>query len=113
MKRAYLTIVLAAMAAAPVYGADIIHDADHYILEAQHGTKWMVGDKEIDAKLADIRRKNGGKRPNIIYILIDDVGFGELGMPELNLVRGYRTPAINKFATEGKGNLPISKKRSR
>jgi arylsulfatase len=51
--------------------------------------------------LAEIREQNGGRPPNIIQILIDDVGFGEMGMPELNFVRGYRTPAINKLATEG------------
>ena len=71
----------------------------------QHNEQWIAEDKEIDAKLAEIQKKNNGKKPNIIYILIDDVGLGELGSPVLNNVRGYRTPNINKFATEGLGNL--------
>jgi arylsulfatase len=79
----------------------IVHDAEHYILEAQHGEKWAAEDKQIDTRLAELRSKNGGKPPNIVYILVDDVGFGEFGIPELNLVRGYRTPNINKLAREG------------
>jgi len=79
----------------------IIHDAEHYILLDQHGEKWATEDKQVEAKLAEIRENNGGKQPNIIYILIDDVGMGELGSPILNNVRGYKTPNINKFATQG------------
>jgi arylsulfatase A-like enzyme len=79
----------------------IIHDAEHYILHQQHGKKWAAEDNEIDTKLAAIEQRNNGKKPNIIYILIDDVGMGELGSPILNNVRGYKTPNINKFATQG------------
>jgi arylsulfatase len=79
----------------------IIHDAEYSILAAQHGKRWAKEDKEITAKLAKIRKKNGGKPPNIIYILLDDVGFGELGMPELSVIRGYKTPHIDAFAKEG------------
>jgi arylsulfatase len=79
----------------------IIHDAEYYILEAQNGKKWAAEDKEVDKKLAEFRRRNGGKPPNILYILIDDIGFGDLGMPELNSIRGYKTPSLNKIAEEG------------
>jgi len=79
----------------------IQHDAEHYILLEQHKDKWLLEDKKIDEKLAEIQKKNNGKKPNIIYILVDDVGMGELGSPILNNVRGYRTPNINKFATQG------------
>ncbi len=78
----------------------IVHDAEYYILEAQHGQKWSADDKAVDAKLAAFREKNGGKSPNILYILIDDMGFGDMGIPELNAVRGYSTPNINKLADE-------------
>ena len=33
----------------------IIHDAEHNILLAQHGERWAKEDKEISAKLAEIR----------------------------------------------------------
>ena len=67
----------------------IVHDAEHNILAAQHGERWAKEDAEIDAKLAEIRAKNGGRPPNIVNILLDDVGFGEIGMPNLDVIRGY------------------------
>ena len=79
----------------------IQHDAEHYILLSQHQDQWNEEDKSIDKKLSQIQKNNDGKRPNIIYILIDDVGFGEFGNALLNDVRGYKTPVINQFATEG------------
>jgi arylsulfatase len=79
----------------------IVHDAEYYILEAQNGEKWAADDKEVDRKLAEFREKNSDKPPNILYILIDDIGFGDLGIPELNAIRGYKTPSMNKFADEG------------
>ena len=78
----------------------IIHDAEYYILEAQHGEKWANDDKIVDKKLADFKKKNGGKPPNILYILIDDIGFGDLGIPELNAIRGYETPSFNRLSDE-------------
>ncbi len=78
----------------------IVHDAEYYILEAQHGKKWKADDKNIDEKLAEFRKKNKGKSPNILYVLVDDVSFGEMGVPEFNYVRGSKTPRINKFADE-------------
>jgi arylsulfatase len=79
----------------------IVHDAEYYILEAQNGEKWAKDDKALDKKLAECTKKNGGKPPNIFYILIDDIGFGDLGSATLNSIRGYKTPSINKFAREG------------
>ncbi|MEK6239604.1 MAG: sulfatase-like hydrolase/transferase, partial [Planctomycetales bacterium] len=79
----------------------IQHDAEHYVLLQQHAEKWAKEDKLIDARLAEIRAKNGGKSPNIVYILLDDLGFGEIGTPDLDVIRGYSTPRISKLATEG------------
>ena len=79
----------------------IVHDAEYYILEAQNVEKWKADDKVVDKKLAEFRKKNGGNPPNILYILIDDIGFGDLGDPVLNSIRGYKTPNINKIADQG------------
>ncbi|MGI9520053.1 MAG: sulfatase-like hydrolase/transferase [Hyphomicrobiaceae bacterium] len=79
---------------------EVIHDAEYYVLERQHSPQWADDDKAVEAMLADIRTKNNSKPPNILYILIDDIGFGEIGEPYLNYVRGYKTPNINKFADE-------------
>ena len=81
--------------------ASIAHDSEYYILKAQNGEQWAKDDKAVDKKLAEFRKKNGGKSPNILYILIDDIGFGDLGNKTLNMVRGYKTPSINQFARDG------------
>jgi len=94
-------VFFTSIVSASAYAATPIqHDAEHYILLDQHKDQWSTEDKEIDAKLAEIQKKNNGKKPNIIYILVDDVGMGELGSPILNKVRGYKTPNINNFATQ-------------
>ena len=54
----------------------------------------------MDKKIAEFKETNGGKSPNILYILIDDMGFGDIGIPELNAIRGYETPHINKFSDQ-------------
>ena len=79
----------------------IVHDGEYYFLEKQHSKQWAQEDKEIDAKLTEIRKKNGGKRPNMLYVLIDDVSFGQMGNRTLNYVTGISTPKINKLADEG------------
>ena len=80
---------------------EIIHDGEYYFVQKQHAREWAAEDKQIDKNLADIRKKNGGKRPNILYILIDDISFGQMGNRTLNYVMGIRTPKMNKFAEEG------------
>jgi arylsulfatase A-like enzyme len=79
----------------------LIHDLEHYILQAQNGEKWQSDDKTIAGKLAAIREKNGGKPPNIVYILLDDLGYGEIGTPGLTPSRGYSTPNIDALARQG------------
>lgn len=90
-------VPLASLASA----GEIIHDAEYRIVERQHGKRWAAEDKTIDARLAEIRERNGGQPPNILYILLDDVGFGEIGTPDLDVIRGYSTPHISSFAEEG------------
>ena len=73
--------VIWAMSAAALFAStnvalskDIIHDAEFSILEAKNGDRWEEDDETINRKLAEVRGKNGGKPPNIVYILIDDLG---------------------------------------
>lgn len=42
-----------------------------------------------------------GKRPNIVYFLVDNLGFGELGAYGGGVLRGSSTPTIDQFANEG------------
>ncbi len=96
-----LVFIVLSMSWAILFAAGIIHDAEYAIIEAQNGKSWAADDKVLDKKLAEIRKKNGGKPPNIVYILLDDVGFGEIGMDELSVIRGYKTPNITALAKQG------------
>ena len=48
-----------ALAASPMLASakDIVHDAEFYVLKAQHGDKWAAEDKELDKKLAALKKK--------------------------------------------------------
>ncbi|MEO1091350.1 MAG: sulfatase-like hydrolase/transferase [Pseudomonadota bacterium] len=78
----------------------IIHDAEYYVLEVIHGDMWEVEDEDLDTRLAELRELHG-RPPNIIHVMWDDTPLGELGIPELQKIRGFETPAINQFAAEG------------
>jgi arylsulfatase len=55
-----LTILAIALSSATAVAANqIVHDAEYYVLEAQHGEKWSADDNKIDKKLAEVRKKNG------------------------------------------------------
>lgn len=96
----YPVLFCLAASAAAAQDAPIIHDAEYYILEAQNAEQWAEDNAEVDQLLEAFREANEGKPPNILNILIDDIGFGDLGIPELNAVRGYSTPHINDFSDE-------------
>jgi arylsulfatase len=91
---------MAASIVSPAFGADIIHDGEYYFLEAQKGEAWAEQDAAIETRLAEIRDANGGQRPNILYILIDDVSFGLMGNRAMNFVTGIDTANINDLAEE-------------
>jgi arylsulfatase len=42
-----------------------------------------------------------GKKPNIVFILTDNLGYGELGVYGGGILRGAPTPRIDKLASEG------------
>ena len=78
----------------------IVHDAEFYVLKAQHGDKWAEQDKELDKKLAELRKKHGAP-PNIIHIMWDDTPVGEIGIPHIQKMHGFETPNMNKLSEEG------------
>jgi arylsulfatase A-like enzyme len=75
-------------------------DAPYYELQKKHAAKWSKEDKTIDAKLAALKKKFG-KKPNIIYILVDDIGYGELGVQGGGAMRGAPTPELDRMAQAG------------
>jgi arylsulfatase A-like enzyme len=42
-----------------------------------------------------------GNKPNIVFILVDNLGYGELGIYGGGILRGAPTPRIDKLASEG------------
>ena len=44
----------------------IAYDAEHYILDAQHGPRWASEDQDMDRKLTELREEHGTP-PNIIH----------------------------------------------
>ena len=97
----FATAGVGALDASPVQAQAIVHEAEHFVLLHQYKEQWETEDQELDQRLVEIRERNGGKPPNIVYILVDDMGFGEFGMPALNKIRGGRTPNLDAFAEEG------------
>ena len=53
-------------------------DAPHVEHAARNAQAWAAEDQQIDQKLAALEQRFG-KKPNIIYVLADDVGWGEMG----------------------------------
>lgn len=88
-------------ASAIAQDGEIVRDGEYRFIEAQMRETWAEQDARIDARLAEIRKANGGKRPNLLYVLIDDVSFGLMGNRAMNYVTGIDTSNINDFASKG------------
>ena len=97
---AFISLLACVQPAAAQQIKAIVHDAEYYILDAQYGQKWAVEDKDLDKKLAELRKKHGTP-PNIIHVMFDDTPVGEIGVPFIQKQRGWETPNMNRLAAEG------------
>lgn len=98
-KTVLATVVSAAFCASTAVAAPQ-HDAEFYVLQEQFGEQWLQDDAAIDARLAELEEKHG-KKPNVIKILVDDVGYSELGSYGGGKLRGAPTPNLDKMSAEG------------
>ena len=57
-------------------------------------------DKAVAEKLAALKQKTG-KKPNILWIIVDDMGYGDPGCYGGGAAIGAATPNIDKLAAEG------------
>jgi arylsulfatase A-like enzyme len=48
-----------------------------------------------------VTNQTASKKPNIVFILVDNLGYGELGVYGGGILRGAPTPRIDKLASEG------------
>lgn len=74
-------------------------DAPQRTLAAKSGPVWKQEDADVDSRLSAMRKQHG--RPNIILILTDDIGWGELGSYGGGKLRGTPTPNLDALASEG------------
>ncbi len=93
-----LTVLLVAVK--PTISHAFQADGPFLAYQKRNATAWAAADKQIDAKLAALEKKFG-KKPNIIYILTDDIGWGEPGWQYGGKRRGTPTPNLDRFAAEG------------
>jgi arylsulfatase len=100
-KRQYALICFA-FALTPAYGIadEIIHDPEFVRMEMEFGEQWNADDALVTEKLAELEERFG-KKPNIVYILADDVGYTELGSYGGGKIRGAPTPSLDQMAREG------------
>jgi arylsulfatase len=59
----------------------------------------LSGGRPIGASQVNTRTARG--KPNIVLILMDNLGYGELGVYGGGILRGAATPRIDKLASEG------------
>ena len=74
-------------------------DAPQRALAAKNYERWKQEDEQINKRLEDSRKQHG--RPNIIFILTDDIGWGELGSYGGGKLRGTPTPNLDTLASQG------------
>ncbi|HEY2799362.1 MAG TPA: hypothetical protein VGI85_02115, partial [Chthoniobacterales bacterium] len=57
----------------------------------------IVAIKTTEAQSSSLRLE--AKKPNIVFILMDNLGYGEVGCYGGGITRGAATPRIDKLAT--------------
>lgn len=95
---ALVALVATAMIATAALGIE--PDGPHIDFAKRNAEAWASEDSQIDAKLKGLEARFG-KKPNIVYILTDDVGWGELGWQGGGKHRGTPTPELDQMAKEG------------
>jgi arylsulfatase len=98
MRHIFITLIILFLGINNGYSQ--INDAPFEYYKNRNSETWTTEDKIIDDKLKALEKKYG-KKPNIIYILTDDIGWGELGWQGGGKHRGTPTPTLDKMAMAG------------
>jgi len=94
------TSLLALLLAASPAALAIEPDGPHIDFAKRNADAWATEDADIDQKLAALEERFG-KKPNIVYILTDDIGWGELGWQGGGKHRGTPSAELDAMAFEG------------
>jgi arylsulfatase A-like enzyme len=65
------------------------------------GKPGIESDVTIVAAGQSVKELPTGKKPNIVFVLMDNLGYGELGCYGGGILRGAPTPRLDKLASEG------------
>ena len=96
----FVASVLITLALSPISAQAYQPDGPYLDHQKRNAAEWAKEDKGIDSRLAALEKKFG-KKPNIIYILTDDIGWGEVGWQGGGKHLGQPTPTLDKMAFEG------------
>ena len=93
-------ILICGLTTMNLWAKEIIHDPEFIRMEKEFGEQWTKDDKLVQKKLEALEEKFG-KKPNIVFILADDVGYTELGSYGGGKLRGAPTVNLDKMAEQG------------
>jgi arylsulfatase len=99
LKRTSLCLLCTCLASSERASA-IEPDGPFLAHQKRNAAAWAKQDSAINRKLTALEARFG-KKPNIIYILTDDIGWGELGWQGGGKHRGTPSPALDRMAFEG------------
>jgi arylsulfatase len=96
----FLVILLLIFPTSSLIADSIVHDPEFVRMEKEFESQWSKDDDLVQEKLDQLQKKFG-KKPNIVFILADDVGYTELGSYGGGKLRGAPTTNLDKMAEQG------------
>ncbi len=102
MNKFLFSLLLTLLIVFPKYAqaGNVVHDPEFVRMQKEFSKQWDADDKRVRSELATLQ-KRFGKKPNIVFILADDVGYTELGSYGGGKLRGAPTPNLDKIARQG------------
>ena len=102
MNKFLFSLLLTLLVAFPKYAqaGGVVHDPEFVRMQKEFSRQWDADNKHVRSELATLQ-KRFGKKPNVVFILADDVGYTELGSYGGGKLRGAPTPNLDKLARQG------------